>query len=57
LRLYEALGKDAVTQVKASVPYEKALFTDMLENKLEEADLNELRFTPYEVKTILLSER
>jgi hypothetical protein len=29
----------------------------MLENELEEADVNELRFTPFEVKTILLSER
>ncbi len=57
LRLYESLGKDTVTRVAASVPYKKALLADMLENGLGEADLNDLRFTPFEVKTILLGER
>lgn len=57
LRLYEALGKDAVTKVEVGIPYKKVLCTDMLENELEEAELSELHFTPFEVKTILLSER
>ncbi len=57
VRLYEALGKVASTSVATSVEYEKALLTDMLENPLDEASLESLLFTPYEVKTILLQGR
>lgn len=57
VRLYEALGKEVSTSVTTSVEYEKALFTDMLENPLDEVSLESLSFTPYEVKTILLQGR
>ncbi|MEN6470740.1 MAG: glycoside hydrolase family 38 C-terminal domain-containing protein [Clostridiaceae bacterium] len=55
LRLYEALGENARTRVTAAIAFEKSLFADMLENPLGEADLNNLSFTPHEVKTILLT--
>jgi len=54
LRLYEALGKNAKTSVSTAFPFDRALFADMLENPEGEADLADIRFTPYEVKTILL---
>lgn len=54
LRLYEALGKEAEACVTTAIPYAKAYFADMLENIEGEADLSNLRFTPYEVTTIVL---
>ncbi|HOG01829.1 MAG TPA: glycoside hydrolase family 38 C-terminal domain-containing protein [Clostridia bacterium] len=54
LRLYEALGKEAQARVTTAIPYESAYCADMLENPGTDADLSCLRFTPYEVKTILL---
>lgn len=54
LRLYESLGSPARTALKTRLNFTAAFETDLLENKLSPADLNDLSFGPFEIKTILL---
>ncbi len=57
LRLYESLGKTAVTDVVTTLPYDTAYITDLLENCQMPAELTGLSFTGFEIKTILLKRR
>ncbi len=52
LRIYEDSGKPGQAKITLDAEYEKAIECDMLENELNETDLNNLSFKPFEVKTI-----
>lgn len=54
LRLYESLGKPAKTSLLTGFVYEKAVFCDLLERPLGEADLSNIELTPYQIVTIRL---
>ena len=54
LRLYESLGKPAKTSLLTGFVYEKAVYCDLLERLLGEADLNNIELTPYQIVTIRL---
>ncbi|MDR3146127.1 MAG: glycosyl hydrolase-related protein, partial [Treponema sp.] len=54
LRLYESLGGEAEVGLDTAIPYREAYLTDLLENRREPADLRRLRFSPFEIKTLLL---
>lgn len=54
LRVYENEGKETTTSLTADFPYLYVFECDMLENPIETVKLEELHFTPYEIKTILL---
>lgn len=54
LRLYECYGQDTDTCLITSIDYSEAFECDMLEHPISRADLKQLSFTPFEVKTILL---
>ncbi|HEX3679329.1 MAG TPA: glycosyl hydrolase-related protein, partial [Galbitalea sp.] len=54
IRLYESLGQTATTALATKLPHKKAIFADLLENKLGPADLDKLELTPFEITTILL---
>jgi alpha-mannosidase len=54
LRVYENEGKDTTTEIVADFPYLYVSECDMLENPIETAKLDDLHFTPYEIKTLLL---
>jgi len=52
LRCYEALGKDAKTSINVSMKYKETVETDLLENKISNIDLTNIKFKPFEIKTI-----
>jgi alpha-mannosidase len=54
IRLYESMGQEAEAGLALSESYEKAYETDMLENIIGEISLGNLRFEPFEIKTILV---
>lgn len=54
LRLFESQGRGAVCGLETIFRYSKALETDLMENALGPARLEELQFTPFEIKTIKL---
>jgi alpha-mannosidase len=54
LRLYESLGEKAEVSLETAIPHRVVYFTDLLENRGEPADLRCLRFSPFEIKTLLL---
>jgi alpha-mannosidase len=60
LRLYESLGKEITVSVDTRIPHGFVYAADMLENRktLSETpvDLSNLRFGPFEIKTLLLQE-
>lgn len=56
LRLYESLGKPATTALNTSLAHAGARFTDLLENDLGPADLQNLEFGPFEIVTIRLPQ-
>jgi alpha-mannosidase len=54
LRLYESIGKTAVVQLEISIPYTVVSAADLLENPTGTADLANLSFSPFEIKTLLV---
>ncbi len=54
LRLYESFGKPAQTSLTTSFAYEKAAFCDLLERPSQEADLEHITLTPYQIVSIRL---
>ncbi len=54
VRLYESLGRATTASVTTRIPHREAHETDLLERPLASADLAELTFTPFEIKTLLL---
>ncbi len=54
IRLYESLGRDAATSLATRVSYKKAVYCDLLERPLGEADLTNIPFHPYQIVTIRL---
>ncbi len=55
IRVYENSGNETKSNLKLDVNYSKIHITDMLENNLEEISLEDLTFTPYEIKTIKIT--
>jgi alpha-mannosidase len=55
LRLYESFGQQTSVELRVAFGYKEAFECDMLENALSKTDLHNLNFTPFEVKTILLT--
>jgi alpha-mannosidase len=58
LRLYESLGRPAVTALRTELPgasgHYSARETDLMETRLDAVDLGRLTFGPFEIKTIHL---
>jgi alpha-mannosidase len=54
VRLYESLGRPAVTALRTELPHATASETDLMELPLGPIDLDRLEFTPFEIKTIHL---
>ncbi len=54
IRLYESLGQPTTAALRVTLPHRTAHETDLIERRLDEADLTALDFTPFEIKTILL---
>jgi alpha-mannosidase len=54
IRLYECFGENAIANISTSIEYTEVFDTDMLENIISKTNLNNLLFTPFEIKTILL---
>jgi alpha-mannosidase len=54
LRLYESLGRPAVTALRTQFPHDSARETNLMEIPVGPVDLDRLEFTPFEIKTILL---
>ena len=53
VRLYESLGRPITVELRTDKPY-TATETDLLERPIGAANLADLRFTAFEIKTILL---
>jgi alpha-mannosidase len=54
VRLYESLGRDSTVALTTAVTAKKATETDLLERPIGAVKLDNLTFTPFEIKTILL---
>lgn len=54
VRLYESLGRPAVTALRTELRHETAYETDLMELPLGPIDLSRIEFTPFEIKTIHL---
>lgn len=54
VRLYESLGRPAVTALRTELPHTSAHETNLMEIPLGPIDLGRLEFTPFEIKTIQL---
>ena len=54
LRLYESLGRATTTSLTTTLPHTTATATDLLERPTGPADLGELAFGPFEIRTLLL---
>ncbi|MEO6532603.1 MAG: glycoside hydrolase family 38 C-terminal domain-containing protein [Pseudolysinimonas sp.] len=54
VRLYESLGRPAVTALRTELPHARARETNLMEIPLGAVDLTRLEFTPFEIKTIHL---
>ena len=50
IRAYEDSGKQTKAKLTIDTPYSEVCLTDMLENKIEDVSLDELIFTPFEIK-------
>jgi alpha-mannosidase len=55
VRLYECFGRQTSVNVSVAFGYLEAFECDMLENAFSKTDIQDLNFTPFEVKTILLT--
>jgi alpha-mannosidase len=56
VRLYESLGRPAVTALRTELPHGSAHETNLMEVPLGPIDLSRIEFTPFEIKTIHLEE-
>ena len=54
LRVYETIGVDTTASITVPTTFKSASLSDMLENAGAKVDLSKLKFTPYEIKTIIL---
>ncbi|MEN6595889.1 MAG: glycoside hydrolase family 38 C-terminal domain-containing protein [Clostridiaceae bacterium] len=54
LRLYESLGHETEMKLFTRLRFEHAVFCDLLERPTESADVEHLRFRPYQIVTIRL---
>lgn len=54
LRAFENEGRETSAGISVDFPFIYAYECDMLENPIEQTNLNNVRFSPYEIKTILL---
>lgn len=54
LRLYESQGAPAVCRLQTIFTHKDAVETDLMENELGSIDIDQLGFTPFEIKTIKL---
>ena len=54
VRLYESLGLQTRMALRTGIPHARAVETDLIERRLGAADLAQLSFRPFEIKTILL---
>lgn len=54
VRLYEGLGRPAVTALRTELPHAGARETNLMEEPLGPVDLERIEFTPFEIKTIHL---
>lgn len=54
LRIYEATGKETAVTIMPGFDYCSAYLCDLEENIIEQADLNNIAFTPFEIKTFRL---
>lgn len=54
VRLYESLGLPTRTALRTGIPHARAVETDLIERRLGSADVAQLSFRPFEIKTILL---
>ena len=54
VRLYESLGRPAVTALRTELPHGSARETNLMELPLGPIDLDRIEFTPFEIKTIHL---
>lgn len=55
IRVYEDSGKERKAKLSLDAEYTKAEVCDMLENPIAECDINDLSFTPFEIKTIKIT--
>jgi alpha-mannosidase len=56
VRMYESLGRPAVTALRTSIAHTRATVTDLLERPQHPADLDRLELGPFEILTIHLEE-
>ncbi|PPF80588.1 hypothetical protein C5B96_10870 [Subtercola sp. Z020] len=54
VRLYESLGNPTTTALRTTLEHSRASEADLIERVTGPADLDELVFSPFEIKTILL---
>ena len=54
VRLYERYGQECETKIKIGVKAKQICLTNMLENVQEVLSSSTLKFSPYEIKTILI---
>ena len=54
LRIFENQGKETTAKIETKIEYKECFEANMLETPQQEATLSKLKFTPYEIKTILL---
>ncbi|NCA66437.1 MAG: alpha-mannosidase [Clostridia bacterium] len=57
LRLYESAGRQTRAEIKLGFKQIAAYETDMLENNPQTTNLSTLEFKPYEIKTILITNK
>ena len=57
VRMYESLGRPAVTALRTTAPHTRATVTDLLERPRHPADLDRLELRPFEILTIHLETR
>ncbi|WP_309708318.1 glycoside hydrolase family 38 C-terminal domain-containing protein [Pseudolysinimonas sp.] len=57
VRMYESLGRPAVTALRTSAAYSRATVTDLLERPQHPADLERLELGPFEILTIHLENQ
>ena len=55
VRLYETNNKETIAKLNTTFEYTKAYECDMLENNTNLIELDNLSFTPFEIKTIKLA--
>lgn len=54
LRLYESIGESAKTNLAINIDYESISEADMLYNNPQSIDINNIKFKPFEIKTLVI---